>query len=121
MRQQNKTGFTLIEIVIVATIIGMLSTIAVVSILNASNKASQAAKNRNVTDVEKAKGQLTLPSGTVRGAMNATMDTSLSAGTSGQSNLLSALNISNIDSLTVGNDQIDIGTMNTKASYLNNE
>lgn len=111
----------MIEIVIVTTIIGMMSAIAVVSILNASNKASQAAKDRNVTDVEKAKGQLTLPFGTVCGAMNATIDTPLSTGTPGQSNLLSALNISHIDALTVGSEKIDVGTMKIKASYLNNE
>jgi prepilin-type N-terminal cleavage/methylation domain-containing protein len=116
MHKKRKTGFTLVEAIVVTAIIGLLSVIVIVPILNASKLAGQKAKQRNVTDVEKAKGQLTLPSGTVRGAMDATPDTPLSEGT-GLSNLLSALSITNLGALNVGQDSIDVGTMKTKATY----
>lgn len=73
-------------------------------------------KRRNIVDVEKAKAILTLPVGTINGAMGADRSTDISSG-AGLTNLLAALKISDISELTVDGDAINIGDMTTKAAY----
>lgn len=114
----KKQGFTLVEIMIVVAIIGLLAAIGIPSILNAYSNSQTQAKARNVAEVEKAKGVLTLPtSSQLPGAMNLT-DTAadLSAG-SYVTNLCAALSISDLSELKVGDDTIDVGTLATKATY----
>ena len=114
----NKNGFTLVEIMIVVAIIGLLAAIGIPSILGAYNNAQVQAKSRNITEVEKAKGVLTLPSQTgVRGAMSANLSTPLNPGEEGYSNLLAALRITNESALVVGGSAMNLGSMTTKASY----
>ena len=114
----NKKGFTLVEIMIVVAIIGLLAAIGIPSIIGSYNNAQVQAKSRNITEVEKAKGVLTLPSQTgVRGAMSANLSTPLSPGQEGYSNLLAALRITNESSLVVGGSAMNLGSMTTKASY----
>jgi type IV pilus assembly protein PilA len=117
MKKMNKKGFTLVEIMIVVAIIGLLAAIGIPSILGAYSNAQQKTKARNVADVEKAKGQLTLPAGTVTGAMGADNNTSIASGTAGGSNILAILRISALTDLNVGSDTITIGDMSTKAHY----
>jgi len=117
MKKMNKKGFTLVEIMIVVAIIGLLAAIGIPSILGAYSNAQQKTKARNVADVEKAKGQLTLPRGTVTGAIGADNSTSIASGSEGASNILQILRIGSLSELTVGNDPITIGTMTEKASY----
>lgn len=117
MKKMNKKGFTLVEIMIVVAIIGLLAAIGIPSILGAYANAQEKTKMRNVADVEKAKGQLTLPAGTVTGAMGADNNTSIAAGTVGGSNILAILRIGALTDLNVGSDAITVGTMTEKASY----
>lgn len=117
MKKTNKKGFTLVEIMIVVAIIGLLAAIGIPSILNAYNKAQENTKLRNIADVEKAKAQITLPDGTVAGAIGATPTTN-NALTSAQTDaMITVLKITGWDDLNVGSDTIDIGDWTTKASY----
>ena len=110
----KKQGFTLVEIMIVVAIIGLLAAIGIPSILNAYAGSQEKAKLRNVAEVEKAKGVLTLPAGTVPGACGATTaDTWANI----QSNLYTALSIDSLTDLTVGGDPITVGNLTTKATY----
>lgn len=114
----TKQGFTLVEIMIVVAIIGLLAAIGIPSILHAYSNSQIQAKARNVAEVEKAKGVLTLPtSSQLPGAMaldDTTVD--LSSG-SYVTNLCSALSISDLSELTVGGTSITVGSLGTKASY----
>jgi type IV pilus assembly protein PilA len=110
----KKQGFTLVEIMIVVAIIGLLAAIGIPSILGAYSSSQTKAKARNVAEVEKAKGVLTLPADTIPGAMALDADT-LDA--TALANLYLALSIEGPGDLTVGGDTIAIGDMTTKASY----
>jgi len=117
---KNKKGFTLVEIMIVVAIIGLLAAIGIPSILGAYANSQDKAKLRNVAEVEKAKGVLTLPvdpDHPITGAM-ALSDTSTDIGSgTALANLLDALSIDSVDELKVGGDSITIGDLTTKASY----
>ncbi|MBC8205708.1 MAG: hypothetical protein ISR85_05600 [Kiritimatiellales bacterium] len=104
---------------IIVAIIGLLAVMGIPYILNAYSSSMKKAKNRNIAEVEKAKGVLSLPvSSRIPGAM-ALADSNLEIATdaAGLSNLCSALSIRNLDELIVGSDSIAIGTLSTKASY----
>ena len=114
----KKQGFTLVEIMIVVAIIGLLAAIGIPSILGAYATSQEKAKARNVAEVEKAKGVLTLPASSgLPGAMELT-DTTLSLDSgAAYTNLMAALSITAKSELTVGSDAITIGTLATKATY----
>ena len=116
-KYRNNTGFTLVEVIIVTAIIGLLAVLVLIPTLHALQTARGQTEARNITEVEKAKGQLMLPKDNIHGAMAATKETPLAAGTEGYSNLLSILRIADEKELTVGNRTIDIGTMTIRASY----
>ncbi|WP_269844952.1 pilin [Tichowtungia aerotolerans] len=114
----KKQGFTLVEIMIVVAIIGLLAAIGIPSILNAYSTSQDQAKFRNVAEVEKAKGVLTLPTSSgLPGSMALEPADGWDASTT--SNLLTALSINSIDDLKVGSDAITIGDLTTKATYAN--
>lgn len=117
MKKMNKKGFTLVEIMIVVAIIGLLAAIGIPSILNAYNNAQTNTKLRNVADVEKAKAQITLPSGTVAGAIGATPTTNNVLTAAQTDAMMTVLKIDSWDALNVSSDTIDIGDWTTKASY----
>jgi prepilin-type N-terminal cleavage/methylation domain-containing protein len=112
----KKQGFTLVEIMIVVAIIGLLAAIGIPSILNAYSTSQKKAKARNIAEVEKAKGVMTLPAGTVPGACDATTDDTWATI---ETNLWAALNIDSETDLEVGTDAITIGDLTTKATYPN--
>lgn len=116
--KKAKQGFTLVEIMIVVAIIGLLAAIGIPSILNAYSSSQTQAKARNVAEVEKAKGVLTLPTSSMLPGAMALTDTTqdLSTG-SFVTNLCAALSISALSELTVGDDAITVGTLATKAVY----
>jgi len=97
---------------------GMLSAVAIPSIMNAYAHSHEKAKARNIAEVEKAKGILTLPQAVgLPGAMGLT-DQSLPLDTGeAKENLMKALNISDLSELDVGNESIVVGTLSEKAFY----
>ncbi len=118
MKKMNKKGFTLVEIMIVVAIIGLLAAIGIPSILNAYSTSQVNAKARNVAEVEKAKGVLTLPTTSgLPGAMALTDTTLTLESGAAYTNLMSALRITAKSELAVGGTAITIGTLSTKASY----
>jgi type II secretory pathway pseudopilin PulG len=103
---------------IVVAIIGLLAAIAIPSILMSFQSSKKSARNRNIAEVNKAKAILTLPSDSVAGAMNASGTEPITEGTPGRSNLLKALKITDIGSLTIGGSPIDVGaTVGATTSY----
>lgn len=113
-----KEGFTLVEIMIVVVIIGLLAAIGIPTILNSFSSSQNNARARNIAEVEKAKGVLTLPeSSELPGAMGLTDTTVTLSSGAALTNLLSALRIRSTDELKVGDRDIKIGTLSTKANY----
>jgi prepilin-type N-terminal cleavage/methylation domain-containing protein len=109
-------GFTLVEVMLVVSIIGLLAAIGIPSILNAYSKSLITAREHNVTEVEKAKGVLTLPKEIeLPGAMALTKNDPFND--SAISNLCAALRISSLDDLTVGGVPITVGDLTTEAYY----
>ena len=60
MRSSKKSGFTLVEIMIVVAIIGLLAAIAIPSFVNARTKSQQNACINNLRQVSGAKDQYAL-------------------------------------------------------------
>jgi prepilin-type N-terminal cleavage/methylation domain-containing protein len=114
----TKKGFTLVEIMIVVVILGLLAAIGIPTILNSFSSSQNNARTRNIAEVEKAKGVLTLPeSSQLPGAMGLTDTTATLSSGAALTNLLSALRVRSTDELKVGDRNIQIGTLSTKANY----
>lgn len=119
MSKSGKQGFTLVEILIVTSIIGLLAAIGIPYVIGAYSHSQEKAKAKAVTEVEKAKGVLTLPSSVpLPGAMGLDNEAlMIQEDPEALSNLCSALSIRHIDELTISGDPISVGSLMLKASY----
>jgi prepilin-type N-terminal cleavage/methylation domain-containing protein len=116
MKTGKKKGFTLVEIMLVISIIGLLATLGIPSVLRAYARAQTVAINNNIASVEKAKGILTLPRNLgMAGAIGLTVEDDFDEEVI--SNLCAALRIESLDELTVGGLTIEVGTLTLKAYY----
>lgn len=116
MRKVRSKGFTLVEVMLVISIIGCLAALGIPSILNAYAHSMEAAKARNIAEVEKAKGVLTLPQVVgLPGAMSLTANDAFDE--EAVSNLCTALRIDDLSKLTVGGIPIRVGNLTEKADY----
>jgi prepilin-type N-terminal cleavage/methylation domain-containing protein len=119
MKKKNKKGFTLVEIMIVVAIIGLLAAIGIPSILGAYSNAQTNAELRNIAEIEKAKGVLTLPEASgITGAVGLEEGDDMNF-----EELAKALNIEEETeagiqaALKVGDKTLSIGDLSTKAEY----
>jgi len=117
MRKVRAKGFTLVEVMLVISIIGFLAALGIPAILNAYAKSLETSRARNIAEIEKAKGVLTLPKGIgMVGAMSLgekdTFDTPAVI-----SNLCAVMRIKDISELTVGDVPIQVGDLKNKAYY----
>lgn len=114
-QKSRKKGFTMVEIMLVISIIGFLSALGIPAIINAYSNAQTVAKERNIASVEKAKATLTLPPGLMLGAIGLESDDPFDETVI--SNLCLVLKISDVSELTVGDAAIEIGDLSSKAYY----
>jgi prepilin-type N-terminal cleavage/methylation domain-containing protein len=115
-RNGKRKGFTLIEIMLGISILGLLAALSIPAILKAYTTSQEKAKLNNIAAVEKAKGILSLPSelGMV-GAMGLT--TSQSFNDPAVSNLCKAMGIKDMSELSVGGMTLRPGTLTERAYY----
>jgi len=116
-RKKKTAGFTLTELIVVIGIIGLLAAIIIPPILNSIENAKEGIKQRNVVNIEKAKGILQLPSsvhslgkGLTPGAVYGSDFT--------EEELFACMRwVEDVNDLVVAGDPIIIGNIGVQAHY----
>lgn len=104
---KNKRAFTLVEILMVVTIIGLIAAVGVPVFLNAIKNSENRMKEMNIAGVEAAKEQWALEYNKTNGAAVLWSNISNYMGSG----------MTSITNLTVSGCSINLGTIGTKASY----
>jgi prepilin-type N-terminal cleavage/methylation domain-containing protein len=104
---KGKRAFTLMEILMVVTIIGLIAALGVPMSLHAIKNSENRLKELNVAHVEAAKEQWALENSKTNGATVTWGDISNYMGSS----------MTSLTNLQVGGCSITIGNIGTKASY----
>jgi prepilin-type N-terminal cleavage/methylation domain-containing protein len=116
MKKADKKGFTIVEVMLVVSIIGLLAVLGIPSVLRAYTNAQNTAMDRNIAEVEKAKGVLTLPRELgMAGAMGLTIIDEFDEEV--VSNLCAALRITGLSELDIGGHTLSPGSLTLKAYY----
>ncbi len=119
MKSIKKSGFTLVEVVIIATIIGLLAAVCIPYSFKAYSLSLNKIKHRNITEIEKAKGILTLPvSAGIPGAAGL-YDRELLIDEQPEllEKICASLSINNLDELEIDGENVRIGSLSSKAVY----
>ena len=116
-RNQKKTGFTLTEMMVVIGIIGLLAAMIIPPILNSIEKAKTKIKQRNVVNIEKAKGILQLPA-SVHSLGKGLSDGAVYGSDFTEEELFACLSwVEDTGDLEVNGDPIIVGNIGVQAHY----
>jgi len=116
-RKKKTAGFTLTELIVVIGIIGLLAAIIIPPILNSIENAKEGIKQRNVVNIEKAKGILQLPS-SVHTLGKGLSDGAAYGSDFTEEELFACIHwVAGTSDLIVGGDPIIIGNIGVQAHY----
>ena len=117
-RQYRKQGFTLTEIMVVVGIIGLIVAVALPSLLNSMRASQEKIRQRNVVNIEKAKGILQMPA-SIHGRLGKELTDGATYGTDfTEEDLFACIRwVESTDDLDVNGDPIIVGNIGEHAYY----
>jgi type IV pilus assembly protein PilA len=114
----KKSGFTLVEVMIVVAIIGLLAAVGIPSIMNALSKAEEKSASKNLASIEKAKGMIQLPSDIHSLGKAVAFGTAYEDGNYSEANLMACIQgAGSLADLVIDSSTIDPGNIGSEASY----
>ena len=107
MKKQNRSAFTLVEVMVVVAILALITVIGVPAIRSSFSQAEKKIKETNVTSIEAAKEQWALLNNKLDGTEVSWEEIQGYMG----------YGITSLDELNVSGDTILINAIGTRASY----